>query len=74
MSKQIYIENPFQYEKPLIQCNDYLPSIDLTDVFFTIPLHTFNKKFVVFEFWKHSLFLLYFLSAYPVLHTYFPKY
>ena len=36
--------------KSLIQQYDYFSSIDLSDAFFTIPLHADSKKFVVFEF------------------------
>jgi hypothetical protein len=36
--------------RELIQPNDYMASIDLADAFFSVPLHTSCKRFVVFEF------------------------
>ena len=36
--------------KSLIQEDDFLASIDLSDAFVTIPLHSSSKRFAVFEF------------------------
>ena len=36
--------------KEILQCNDFMASIDLSDAFFTVPLHESSKKFVCFQF------------------------
>ena len=39
----------FEFIKSLLNVNDYLASIDLSDAFFSIPLHQSSKKYVCFQ-------------------------
>lgn len=41
--------------KSLIQCGDFLTSLDLTDAYFAVPIHSDFKKFLRFK-WNEKLY------------------